>query len=498
MLSALVALLAAAATGAQDLTAVSTNSGQLSGAAGLSKPAIRVFKGIPYARPPVGSLRWKPPQPPAAWSGVRAATEFGHNCVQLPYPETSLYYQPPKPMSEDCLYLNVWTGARAASEARPVMVWIHGGAFTRGSGSNPTYDGEFLASKGVVVVTVNYRLGIFGFLAHPELTRESDAHASGNYALLDIVQALRWVKQNIAAFGGDPNRVTIFGESAGSFAVNLLQASPLARGLFHRAIGQSGANFGPGRTPPLATAEAEGAKLSASLAELRARPASELLKTGGSFRPVVDRWVLPADVSSIFARGLQNDVPLLAGYNKDEGTTLAPWTGNASYFAGLLRQRYGAFADELQHLYPASTDEEAAQSYYANFRDQGMGWQMRTWVRAASKSGKAPAYLYYFTRVPPEPGLRKYGAYHAAEIQYVFGNLNPRRQWEDADRELSAAMSDYWVNFASTGDPNRKGARHWPKYDARKDPSMVFGDTLTVQQGVNRKALDLFDRIAAR
>ncbi len=478
---------------------VSIATGKISGAPGRN-PEIRVFKGIPYAKPPVDNLRWKPPQAPVAWSGVRPATEFGHVCMQLPYPETSLYFSPAKPMSEDCLYLNVWTGAKsAAAERRPVMVWIHGGAFTRGSGALPTYDGELLASKGVVVVTVNYRLGIFGFLAHPDLTRESDVKASGNYALLDMVKALEWVKQNIATFGGDPSKVTIFGESAGSFAVNLLQASPLARGLFHRVIGESGANFGSGgaRTLALDAAEKEGLKLSASIADLRARPAADLLKVAGAFRPVVDKWFLPADVSTVFAKGQQNDVPLLAGYNQDEGTTLAPWTGNASYFAGMLRQRYPAFADELLQIYPASTDEEAARSYYASFRDQTMGWQMRTWVRSAIKTGKSPAYLYYFTRVPPGADLRKYGAYHAAEIQYVFGNLNPRRPWEDADRELSAAMTDYWVNFAATGDPNRKGARHWPKYDARKDQSMVFGDHITVQPGVNRKALDLLDRIAA-
>lgn len=496
-----IALLAvlplALACSAQDRNLVSVATGKISGAAGRN-PDIHVFKGIPYAKPPVGNLRWKPPQAPVAWTGIRSATEFGHACMQLPYPETSLYYSPPKPMSEDCLYLNVWTGAKSEGERRPVMVWIHGGAFTRGSGAIPTYDGEHLASKGIVLVTINYRLGVFGFLAHPDLTREADKKASGNYALLDIVKALEWVRQNIAAFGGDANRVTIFGESAGSFAVNLLQASPLARGLFHRAIGQSGANFGNGgsRTLALGAAEKDGAKLSASIVDLRARPASELLKSAGTFRPVVDKWFLPADVSTVFANGEQNDVPLLAGYNQDEGTTLAPWTGNAQYFAGMLRQRYPAFASELLQIYPAATDEEAARSYYASFRDQSMGWQMRTWVRSAVKTGKSPAYLYYFTRVPPGADLKKYGAYHAAEIQYVFGNLNPRRQWEDADRELSAAMSDYWVNFAATGDPNRKGARHWPKYDAHKDQSMVFGDHVTVQTGVNRKALDLLDRIA--
>ncbi len=473
---------------------VTISTGRISGAPGRD-PSIQVFKGIPYAKPPVEAMRWKAPQLPASWEGVRAATAFGHDCMQLPYPQSSLYYQPPKPMSEDCLYLNVWTGAKSANEKRPVMVWIHGGAYTRGSGATPTYDGENFASKGVVLVTVNYRLGVFGFLSHPELTKESDVKSSGNYGLLDMVKALEWVKQNIAAFGGDPQRVTVFGESAGSSAVNYLQASPLAKGLFHRVIGQSGANFG-NRVVSLQANEKEGLKLGESIAELRAKPASELVKAAGSFRPAVDKWFLPEDVSAIFAKGHHNDVPVLAGYNQDEGTTLAPWTGNAQYFTGMLKQRYGVYADELLKLYPAGDDEEAARSYYASFRDQGMGWQMRTWVRAV-KAGKSPAYLYYFKRVPPGPEFKKYGAFHAAEIQYAFGNLNPRRTWDEADRELSAAMADYWVNFATTGDPNRKGLSVWPKYEARKDESMVFGDKVEVQTGVNKKALDLLDRMAA-
>jgi para-nitrobenzyl esterase len=418
--------------------------------------------------------------------------------MQLPYPENSIYFLPPRPMSEDCLYLNIWTGARAAAEKRPVMVWIHGGAYTRGSGAIPTYDGENFAKKGVVLVTINYRLGIFGFLAHPELTRESAVHASGDYGLLDMVKALEWVKHNIASFGGDPQKVTIFGESAGSSAVNYLQASPLARGLFHRVIGESGANF-DGRAGPLHAGEKEGSKLGPSITELRAKPAADLVKSAGSFRPLVDGWFLPEDVSVLFAKGLHSDVPVLAGYNEDEGTTLAPWTGNAAFFKGMLQQRYGAAnASEMLRLYPAENDEEAARSYYAHFRDQVMGWQMRTWVRSAIKYGKSPAYLYYFRRVPPGPEFKRYGSYHAAEIQYVFGNLNPRRAWEEADLSLSRAMMDYWVNFATAGDPNRKGmpVPHWPKYDAKKDESLVFGDTIQVRANIHATALDLLDRIA--
>lgn len=455
---------------------------------GTNSKNVRIFKGIPYAAPPVGPQRWRPPQDPSAWQAPRDAKQFANDCMQLPYPQSSLYYHPPTLMSEDCLYLNVWTTASKPEAKRPVMVWIHGGAYTRGSGARPTYDGENFAQKGVVLVTINYRLGIFGFLSHPELTRESDV--KGNFGLLDMIKALEWVRRNIAAFGGDPGNVTIFGESAGSSAVNFLMASPLARGLFHRAIGQSGANFG--RTSTLDANEKEGRKAGESLVELRLKPAAELIKSPGSHRPVIDKWFLPEEVTKIFAKGKHNDVPLLAGYNADEGTTLAPWTGNAQYFSAMIRERYGKYADDLLQLYPANTDEQAARSFYASYRDQSMGWQMRTWARAMKKT---PSYLYYFTRVPP--GMQKYGAYHAAEIQYVFANLSPERAWEKADLSLTNAMMDYWIAFATSGDPNRKGLPEWPRYDAKKDESMVFGDRIEVKTGVNKKALDLFDRMAA-
>ena len=479
---------------------VRTNGGLVSGAPGAD-PAVKVYKGIPYAAPPVGGLRWKPPQPPAVWKGVRAAAEFSSTCVQEPYAQTSIYYQPPQPISEDCLYLNVWTAASSTREQRPVMVWIHGGGYTRGTGATPTYNGEVLAQKGAVVVTINYRLGIFGFLAHPELTQESDVRSSGNYGLLDMVAALEWVQKNIAAFGGDPKRVTIFGESAGSSAVNFLMASPLAKGLFHRVIGESGANFGGanfGRRSVLADAEKAGSRLG-TLAELRAKSAQDLLKVETPTRPNVDGWFLPEEVSSIFAKGNQSDVPVIAGYNADEMRTLAPLPASASAksFMDQVHGRYGTLADEFMKLYPADSDEQAADAYYHSSRDQGMGWQMRTWARMQSKSGKAPAYLYYFNRIPPGPTANRYRAYHAAEIQYVFGNLRANRPWEDADRKLSEAMSSYWINFATTGDPNGKGLPKWPAYDPQADPSMEFGDTVAAKNGVNKPALDFFDRFYA-
>src|SRR4051812_39235676 len=292
---------------------------------GTSADGVRVFKGIPFAAAPIGARRWKEPEPVVAWSGVKNADTFGAQCMQEPYPEGSPYASasPPPAMSEDCLYLNVWTAAKAGDK-RPVMVWIHGGAWTRGSGSTPTYNGAALARKGVVVVTTNYRLGVLGFLAHPELTKESPNHASGNYAILDHIAALKWVQKNIAAFGGDPTRVTIFGESAGSWSVNVLHATPLAKGLFHRAIGESGGQFAG--NPSLAQAERRGVALAdavgaRTLAELRALPADQLLGVE-AFRAIanVDGYVLPEDVRTIFGRKRHNDVPVLVGSNANEMT----------------------------------------------------------------------------------------------------------------------------------------------------------------------------------
>jgi para-nitrobenzyl esterase len=475
---------------------VRVQSGLLTGAAGRGSE-VRVYKGIPYAAAPLGDLRWKPPQPPSSWEGVRQAAEFSNTCMQTPYPANSIYRSAPQPMSEDCLYLNIWTTAKSAKDRRPVMVWIHGGGFTRGAGSVPTYDGEALAKKGVVLVTINYRLGVFGFLAHPELSKESEHHSSGNYALLDQIAALEWVRKNIAAFGGDPKRVTIFGESAGSWAVNYLMATPLAKGLFHRAIGESGGAFAPLRT--LADVEKISASLGASdIRTLRAKPAEEILKAssaGASFPPNVEGWVLPKDVYSIFSEGKQIDVPLIVGFNADEGTSLAPWLENrtAKSFLDQVHRNFGKHADQFLKIYPASSDAEAQTAHYNSFRDQRFGWQMRTWVRLATRTGHAKAYLYYFSRMPPGPQSQRYRAYHAAEIQYVFGNLLGTRPWEETDRRLSEAMSNYWVNFAGTGNPNGRGLSKWPSYDIKTDMAIEFGNQIELRRALHKEALDFFD-----
>jgi len=481
--------------------AVRVQQGMLSGISG-THPDVRVYRGIPFAAPPIGDLRWKAPQPPASWQGTREAKDFANACPQTAYPSGSIYTSKLPSMSEDCLYLNIWTAAKSASEHRPVMVWIHGGGFTRGSGTSTAYDGEILSRKGVLVVTINYRLGVFGFLAHPELSAESGHHASGNYALLDQIAALEWVKKNIAVFGGDPNRVTIFGESAGSWAVNALMASPLAKSLFHRAIGESGASFSPMRT--LAESEKGGEKLAASLGVtqdtlkmLRAKPTDEVLKAANEqvVRPVVDGWVLPQDIYTIFAQGKQNDVPLLIGNNADEGTTLAPQGAlvkAASYVDG-VRQRYGSGADQFLKTYPAGSDDEAIASFYAAYRDQVFGWEMRTWARMQTKTGHSPTYVYYFSRRPPGPQSQKLRAFHAADVAYVFGTFVWPFPWDETDHKLSDSVTSYWVNFATTGNPNGEGLPKWPAYDAQSDQVLDLGDQIVTRSGVNKVGLDFFD-----
>jgi para-nitrobenzyl esterase len=471
---------------------VHVEQGQITGVDGATAE-VRIFKGVPFAAPPVGDLRWRAPKPAANWEGVRAADKFSPTCMQRAGNSS-------RPAGEDCLYLNVYTAAKTAKEHRPVMVWIHGGALTGGAGS--IYDGEALAKKGVVVVTVNYRLGVFGFFAHPELTKESDRNASGNYGLLDQVAALEWVQKNITAFGGDPKRVTIFGESAGSWSVNYLMASPLARGLFHRVIGESGGEFAPARK--LADLEQAGTKLAAgsSIAALRAKSADDVQKMGGFQTAAnVDGWFLPQDVYTIFSTGKQSDVPLLIGSNSDEGTMFTPPGVKLATFRETAGKRYGAEADAFLKIYPANTDEEAWDAQAASMRDQVFGWEMRTWARMQTKTGKSKVYMYYFSRVPPGKNRVK-GAYHGSEIAYVFGNLkiapfagssDEPRPWQEQDHKLSEAMSSYWVNFATTGDPNGKGLPKWPAYHAKDDVLMGFGDTIEVKPVPNKPALDFLD-----
>ncbi len=464
---------------------VRVETGLLAGAPGAG-PSVTAFKGVPYAGPPVGDLRWRAPRPAARWTGIRKADQFSANCMQRLRDSLGPWtaeFQPHSTVSEDCLYLNVWTAAKAG-EKRPVAVHFHGGAFTDGSGNVPVYDGENLAKKGLVVVTVNYRVNVFGFFVHPELTQESEHHSAGNYGLLDQLVALAWIQRNIAAFGGDPKRVTIMGQSAGAASVHYLTASPLAKGLFVRAIAQSGAGLrqGPGKT--LAQAEQDGVRFAGSkdahsIAELRAMPADSILPASGGagFGPILDGWFLHKSVDEIFAQGEQNDVATLAGWCNDEGSFSANYgKTTAEEFQKQIRREGGAQADALLALYPASTQAEAADSQKAFARERAV-LSTYLWAVRRAKTGKTPVYTYLFTHVMPGPEQPRYMAFHSSELPYVFNNLDKsQRPWTPADRKIADAMSDYWVNFIRTGDPNGKSLEKWPAFNETSATTMELGD----------------------
>lgn len=478
---------------------VRVEQGPLSGVGGAD-PSVRIFKGVPYAAPPVGDLRWQPPQPPAKWTGVRRADHFGAACMQAPQVKGSFYqvefYPVDEPTSEDCLYLNIYSAAKSASERRPVLVWIHGGALREGSGSLPSFDGEPLALKGLVVVTINYRMNVFGFFAHPELTHASGRNASGNYGFQDQLAALRWVQHNITAFGGDPNRVTVDGQSAGSRSISCLMASPLSRGLFQRVIGQSGAEVQTMKT--LAEAEADGVRYAArlgagSVAGLRAIPADRLLTEGGSTGPIVDGYVLPESPYALFSQGKHNQVRALLGSTLDEQGGMQPPV-SAEQFREQAHQRYGSMAEEFLRLYPATNGDETRRAQHEVSRDIWAS-NMRRWARLLSSSGQPNVYMYCFTRRDPGRDSERYGAFHSGELVYHFNNLKSvDRPWEAADRKLAALMSSYWANFAATGDPNGPGLPAWPVYDPKADITLELGVDVRPRPRPDAPRLDFWDR----
>lgn len=498
---------------------VAVDGGSVAGVPVSGGGSVTMYGSIPYAAPPVGDRRWLAPRPVEPWYGVRDGSQLPPACIQpvLPVPpgEEPFFGAGSTRMQEDCLYLNVWSAA-APGDAVPVLVWIHGGGLFVGDGSEVAYDGAALAARGVIVVTINYRLGALGYLAHPLLREASDNGASGNYGLLDQVAALRWVQRNIAAFGGDPGRVTVFGESAGSWSVNYLLATPLASGLFAGAIGQSGGAFAPQAGPvgrefaesagEQFAATALGAGTEVSLAALRALPAADVAAAGTT--PVllnIDGWVLPASVHDIFASGRQNDVPVIVGANADEGTALAglaggPQLGSVAEYEEWARGEYGDLADQFLAAYPAASDADVGARMIDSAGDGRFVWEMRTWARMM-ETVSSPAYLYLFTRVPPAADAARYGAYHTAEIPYVFGNLGggsrfwyANRDYDDTDRQLSDVMSSYWINFAATGNPNGEALPEWPMYDRDAEPAMEFGNTVQVRHGVRGERLDFFDQ----
>lgn len=465
---------------------VKTKGGLIAGTAG-KQPGVTAFKGIPFAAPPVGNLRWKAPQPAANWSGVRDGSKYGKVCMQAPggnrvNPATDMPDSPG--VSEDCLYLNLWTAAKGAGEKRPVMVWLYGGAYNEGGGSAPFSEGDNLAQKGVILVTLNYRNGAFGFLSHPELTKENGGKGSGNYALMDAIAALRWVKANIAQFGGDPNNVTIFGESAGACMVAGLTGSPEATGLFQRGISESGAWMGLGIAKMMPRQAAEAATLKAaeaagapSLAALRAMSAEDVMKKMRGQGMIVDGVVIPEDLSKTFAEGRQNKVDVLVGSNAEEGSFTAafgpPMTA-ANWKEGAPK-RWGTLAETGLAAYPAATDAEAKAVASVPFSDT-LAWHMRLFADRQAKVGKA-SYLYFFTHQPQyDPGKPNLGAAHTAEIPYVFDNLAAPRTFpgqssvslmagNPREEAFADQVSSYWVNFARTGNPNGAGLPQWPTVD---------------------------------
>ena len=500
---------------------VKIDSGLIAGTIS-GQPTVRVYKGIPFAAPPLANNRWKAPQPVAKWDGVRKADAFGAPCTSGPpaggrggargpapgAAPAAAPAAPPRepPRSEDCLYLNVWTSANNANDRRPVMVWIYGGGFTGGSGGLAWYDGENLSSKGPVIVTLNYRLGSLGFFAHPDLAKESGHDAAGNYGMMDAIAALQWVQRNIGAFGGDPNNVTVAGESAGAIMVGALVGSPRAKGLFRRAIAESGGWMGltMGRMATSDAAQANGVKTMEALgvktiAELRAKPLNELtgLSAGGL---IVDGYIIPEDISQTFKNGKQNAVDVLTGSNKDEanfgvcggGRGGAPIT--AATFKTNAERKFGDAADAYVKLYGVTSDAEAQPAAHVACADE-INWNMRQWAVAQKKAGKK-AYTYFFTRVPTVNGAPSpQGATHTAEISYAWNN--PKGQatqtWNDVDVKLADTMSSYWVNFITTGDPNGKGLPRWPEYkDLAGGQVMVLGDTVQAEQAVPAAKLSFY------
>ncbi|MGI8510709.1 MAG: carboxylesterase/lipase family protein [Gemmatimonadaceae bacterium] len=491
-----------------------------------------VFRGIPFAAPPVGTLRWKPPEPVRPWRGVRAAREFPPICAQHLYAQEyfggissrvggRVLPQRPLTTSEDCLYLNVWTANLGSSRHLPVMVWVHGGGNNGGWGTQATTDGEFLARKGVVLVMIEYRVGALGFLADSSLSAESPHHSSGNYGLLDQIAALHWVQRNIAAFGGDPSRVTIFGQSSGALDVTCLTVSPLAAGLFQRVISESGACTGPfaqlGQAVTSSSeheaAESSGRRLAADLgvahardplAAMRARSADEIVAAAFAdgavaHEVIVDGWVIPEQPDIVLAQGRQQSVPLLIGSNADEYRTLARsfTVKSMAQYPEHLLAALGTSAPlrpllpRLLAVYPARDTAEAERRLFEVNTD-GFGGSARYFARAMERSGEHNVYLYYFTHVIPTPGGMKLGAFHTGEMPFVFGS-DPGWPHGPRDAALRDAISGYWVQFATTGNPNRTRLPAWPKYDAVTDRYLELGDQIHARSHIRQAQYDLQD-----
>ncbi|NVN17902.1 carboxylesterase family protein [Muricauda sp. HICW] len=462
---------------------VETQNGKVEG---YSNEDIHIFKGIPFAEPPVGALRWKAPQPVQNWKGVKQTKEFGPSPIQnTPEPFlcwTEEFIAKPEPLSEDCLYLNIWTPAKAHDEKLPVFVWIYGGGLSSGSANCDIYDGQQMAEQGVVFVSLNYRVGVLGFMAHPELSEESGHGASGNYGFMDQLEGLKWIQKNIAAFGGDPNNVTIAGQSAGSFSVNAQIASPLASGYFNKAICQSGGILGGRLMQDLATAEEQGVKFmesvnATSIDELRAMPAAQLQELSnnsdlGRFGVVLDDYFLPKDLFEHFKEGNHNQVKVLTGWVTGDSNLLPMGEVTMESFTSMANERFGGNAHEFLEMFPAGNNEEALQSQqkmnllsFAGLPSYLLGTYMDRDV-----------WLYEFTHVPTDkPGFPNYGAFHTSEVPFALHTLDQwDRSWQTEERKLEDQMSAYWINFVKTGNPNGEGLPQWSSYNQDEGKLLIF------------------------
>jgi|WetSurMetagenome_2_1015567.scaffolds.fasta_scaffold01584_16 para-nitrobenzyl esterase len=478
---------------------VKTENGRVSG---YKSGEISVFKGIPFAAPPVGDLRWKAPQPAKSWKGVLKCDKFSASPMQnKPVPFmmwTAEFITPPEKLSEDCLYLNVWTPAKSAKEKLPVFVWIYGGGFSSGSAACAVYDGEEMAKKGIVFVSFNYRVGVLGFLAHSSLSSESENKVSGNYGLLDQVEALKWISKNIEAFGGDPGKVTIAGQSAGSMSVCSLVASPLTKGLFRGAIAQSGGILSGFMNNSLQDAEKAGQTYMEKLkvpdiSELRKKSAEELFAAGGSFRPVYDGYVIPADVMSAFRSGNFNNVNMMAGWVMGDGSLMGEQKITPDKYKQQAAEKYGDKAEVYLKLFPGNTDEEVAVS----LKQLGLlsFAAMPAYLTAGFNKNKS--YIYQFSHVPVDkPGFPNYGAFHTSEVPFALHTLHMwDRPWREVDFAVEKAMNGYWVNFVKTGNPNGDGLPEWSTYDKVSGSIMEIGDKQTLTPGLYKKQFEFLGGI---
>jgi para-nitrobenzyl esterase len=479
------------------LSVIKTENGLVSG---YKNGEISIFKGIPFAQPPLGELRWKAPQPVKNWTGVLKCEKFSASPMQnKPVPFmmwTEEFITPPENLSEDCLYLNVWTPAKSAKEKLAVFVWIYGGGFSSGSAACAVYDGEEMSKKGIIFVSINYRVGVLGFLAHPELSSESENKVSGNWGLLDQIAALRWIQKNIEAFGGDPQKVTIAGQSAGSLSVCALVASPLAKGLFRGAIAQSGGILSGFMNSSLSDAEKSGTAFmekmkTVNIEELRKKSAEELIAAGGNFRPVNDGYVIPVDVFAAFKAGQFNDVSMMAGWVMGDGSLMGSQTMTTEQYKQQASGKYGEKAEEYLKLFPGKTGEEVAASLKESGLMQFAAMPAHLWAGFS----KSKAFIYQFSHVPVDkPDFPDYGAFHTSEVPFALHTLHMwKRPWRDVDFAVEKTMDAYWVNFVKTGNPNGEGVPEWKVYDKSSGDIMEIGDKPELKPGLYKSEFEFLE-----